>query len=36
MYVGLRTNVRRAYADFQSSFIEDHSKYFTLFYSTQV
>ena len=25
-YPGLRTNVRRAYTEFQSSFIEDHSK----------
>ena len=24
---GLRTNVRRAYTEFQASFIEDHSNY---------
>ena len=26
--IGLRTNVRRAYADFSASYIEDHSKCF--------
>lgn len=29
---GLRTNVRRAYAEFQPSFIEDHSKFRTCEY----